>query len=159
MTSRLAVALILLATIGCDRGNHPSQIAQPAPTFAVSDSTSHFDLAASRGHLVVLNFWATWCQPCLEELPSLMALQKQMPQVQIVAISIDDDPQAYQEFLKQYSVTLTTVRDGSEGANLKFGSVRVPETFVIDRAGNIRRKLIGAQDWTSPEMRDYLTKL
>ena len=163
MKTRLAAALVLSAALtgasGCDRGAHPRQISQPAPVFAINDGTRSFDLAQSRGHIVVLNFWATWCQPCIQELPSLMALQKQMPQVQVVAVSIDDDPQAYKDFLKEYSVTLYSIRDGSEGANLKFGSVQVPETFIIDRTGSVRRKFIGAQDWTNPEVTSYLGKL
>jgi cytochrome c biogenesis protein CcmG, thiol:disulfide interchange protein DsbE len=163
MKNRLAAALVLFAALtgasGCDRGSHPDQIAKPAPVFAVNDGAMAFNLAQSRGHIVVLNFWATWCQPCIEELPSLMALQKKMPGIQVVAVSIDDDSQAYKDFLKQYSVTLLTVRDGSEGANLKFGSVRVPETFIIDRTGSVRRKFIGAQDWTNSEITGYLAKL
>lgn len=112
-----------------------------------------------RGKVVVLNFWATWCAPCLDELPSLQRMQEQLPQVQVLAVSIDDDVAAYQNFLKQYDVKLLSVRDGSEGANLRFGSVRVPETFVVDRSGVIRRKFVGPQDWTSSEVESFLAKL
>ena len=88
-----------------------------------------------------------------------MALQKAMPNIQVLAVSIDDDDTAYQNFMKEYGVTLLSIRDGSEGANLKFGSVRVPETFTIDKNGIIRRKFIGPQEWTSPEIMDFLSKL
>lgn len=86
-------------------------------------------------------------------------MQQQMPQVKVLAVSIDDEAAAYSEFLKQYKLTLDSVRDGSTGANLRFGSVKVPETFVIDQGGVIRRKFVGPQDWTSPEIETYLAKL
>lgn len=158
--SLLCTALLAaLCFNGCDRGDHPGQIGAKAPDFTVSDGFTSVHLADYRGHVVVLNFWATWCAPCLEELPSLQRLQKTMPQVQVITVSIDDDADAYRAFLKQYDLGLVSVRNGSEGANLKFGSVRVPETFVIDRNGVMRRKFIGAQQWTSPEILNYLSKL
>lgn len=157
---RATIALILLlSAAGCNRGDHPGQIGRAAGDFTVSDGGHSIRLSQFRGRVVVLNFWATWCQPCLEELPSLMALQRQNPTVQVLAVSIDDDAAAYQDFLKQYEISLLSARDGSQGANLQFGSVRVPETFIIDRNGTIRRKFIGAQDWTNPEIRSYLSKL
>ena len=144
---------------GCNRGDHPQQVSRPAPDFQVHDAQHAANLSQFRGKVVVLNFWATWCAPCLDELPSLQKLQEQMPGVQVFAVSIDDDDAAYQQFLKQYDLHILSVRDGSQGANLRFGSVRVPESFVIDRSGVIRRKFIGATDWTSPEIEQYLAKL
>lgn len=149
----------LLAIPGCNRGDHPQQVSQAAPDFQVHDAQHSASLSQFRGHVVILNFWATWCPTCLDELPSLQELQKTMPQVQVLAVSIDDDEAAYQQFLKQYDLHLLSIRDGSQGANLRFGSVRVPESFVVDRNGVIRRKFIGAVQWTSPEILDYLSKL
>ncbi len=149
----------LLASTGCNRGDHPEQVLKPAPDFTVHDGSQTISLGQFKGKVVVLNFWATWCAPCLDELPSLEQLRKQMPAVQILAVSIDDDKAAYDAFLKQYSISLLSVRDGSTASNLKFGSVRVPESYVIDRQGLIRRKFIGPQDWTSPEITSFLAKL
>lgn len=159
MRFRIFSALLALCLAGCNRGDHPGQIGSSAPDFTVSDGATRVHLSDYRGQVVVLNFWATWCAPCLEELPSLQRLQKTMPQVKVIVVSIDDDADAYRSFLKQYDIGLLSVRDGSEGANLKFGSVRVPETFVLDRKGVMRRKFIGAQDWTNPEILSYLSKL
>jgi cytochrome c biogenesis protein CcmG, thiol:disulfide interchange protein DsbE len=155
----LLVPFALFSAAGCNRGDHPQQVSQTAPDFVVHDGARTVRLQDYRGKTVVLNFWATWCAPCLDELPSLQQMQQQLPQVQVLAVSIDDDPVAYADFLKQYKLTLFSVRDGSEGANLRFGSVRVPETFVVDRNGVIRRKFVGPQDWTSPEIESFLTKL
>lgn len=144
---------------GCNRGDHPQQLAEAAPDFSVHNGPQTIRLSQFRGKLVILNFWATWCAPCIDELPSLQALQRERPDVQVLAVSIDDDPVAYQNFLKQYDISLLSARDGSQGANLKYGSVRVPETFVLDRNGVVRRKFVGPQQWTDPEITSYLAKL
>src|ERR1700677_1064385 len=94
-----AAGLLMLLAAGCDRGNHPRNIGVVAPQFVVSDSTRTVDLSKLRGHVVLLNLWASWCAPCVEELPSLLLLQHNMPDITVVAISIDDDADAYQRFL------------------------------------------------------------
>jgi thiol-disulfide isomerase/thioredoxin len=154
-----AAALLALAVSGCDRGSHPEQLGTRAPIFTVNDGEHSVDLNNLRGHVVVLNFWASWCAPCLEELPSLEQLQRDLPQVQIVAVSTDDDSTAYERFLKEHSVSLLTVRDAEQRSNAMYGTFRYPETYIIDKSGIIRRKFIGPQDWTSPEIVNYLRKL
>lgn len=144
---------------GCNRGDHPQQIAQVAPDFTVHNGAQTIQLSQFRGKVVLLNFWATWCAPCIDELPSLQRLQALRPDIQVVAVSIDDDADTYNKFLQQYSINLLSARDGTQGANLKYGSVRVPETFLIDRQGNIRRKFIGPQEWTNFEIMNYLDKI
>src|SRR5277367_3973049 len=91
----LAMAVLLVAAAGCDRGNHPEQIGKPAPQFAVSDGQESVNLAGLRGHVVLLNFWATWCSPCVQELPSLEQMQRDLPQVNVVTVSTDEDEAAY----------------------------------------------------------------
>jgi len=144
---------------GCDRGQHPEQVNKVAPNFTVSDGTQSADLQKLRGKIVLLNFWATWCTPCIDELPSLMELQRRMPEVAVVAISRDEDPDAYKRFLAKYQVGLLTVRDPSLKIQDLYGTVQIPETYVIDRQGKLRRKFVSAQNWTSPEIMDYLSKL
>ena len=154
-----SVALGLLLAAGCDRGKHPGQIGSVAPAFAVSDGSQSADLSKLRGKVVVLNFWATWCPPCIEELPSLMELQRRMPEVAVVAISTDEDKAAYKQFLSEHSIQLRTINDSEQRVNRLYGTFRYPETYVIDRNGVLRRKFIGPQTWTSPEIMDYLAKL
>ena len=152
-------ALLLLAAIGCDRGQHPEQIGKPAPEFVISDGVQTVDLAKLRGRVVVLNLWATFCAPCVEELPSLLALQQKMPQLAVVAVSTDQEDAIYRKFLVQHHVDVLTVRDANQRVNEMYGTVLIPETYIIDRDGRIRRKFIGAQDWTSPEIVHYLRGL
>ena len=158
---RISSTLIILATLatGCDRGSHPRNIATPAPQFVVSDGANSADLSKLRGHIVLLNFWATNCAPCIEELPSLLALQRQMPNLVIVAVSIDQDPDLYHRFLIKNHVDLVTVRDEEQRVNALYGTQQIPETYIIDRQGMLRRKFVSAQDWTSPEITSYLAKL
>ena len=158
---RIWVGLLLgaLFAAGCDRGSHPGNIDKPAPQFVLGDGTRTVDLAKLRGRVVVLNLWASWCAPCVEELPSLLALQQQMPKLAIVAVSADQDPEVYRHFLVEHHVDLLTVRDEEQRVNALYGTVQIPETYIIDRQGVLRRKFIGAQNWTSPEITSYLAKL
>jgi len=157
--SLVVCGLLALPLVGCNRGDHPQQLAQVAPDFTVHNGPQTIKLSQFRGKLVLLNFWATWCAPCIDELPSLQELQKARPDIQVLAVSIDDDPDAYKAFLKQYDINLLSVRDGSADVNLKYGTVKVPETFLIDRQGVVRRKFVSAQQWTNPEILEYLGKV
>jgi cytochrome c biogenesis protein CcmG, thiol:disulfide interchange protein DsbE len=157
--------MLMLATlaatsgIGCDRGDSPTSIGHPAPGFVISDGASTVDLNQLHGKVVVLNLWASYCAPCVEELPSLLALHEKMPQIAIVAVSTDQDNDVYRKFLDRHHVTLTTVRDEQGRVNQLYGTQLIPETYIIDRNGVIRRKFISAQDWTSPDITEYLKRL
>jgi cytochrome c biogenesis protein CcmG/thiol:disulfide interchange protein DsbE len=153
------VVLGMLLIAGCDRGSHPHQIGTPAPEFTVSDGVQTIDLSKYRGHTVILNLWATWCPPCLDELPTLIQLQQQMPNIVVIAISEDADDDVYRHFLTQHHIDFLTVRDPSLRINKLYGTVQIPESYVIDKNGIIRRKFVSAQDWTSPEIMGYLKKL
>lgn len=154
-----SLALVLLMATGCDRGSRPEKIAKTAPQFIVNDGEQAFDLSKLRGHVVILNLWATNCAPCIEELPSLLALQRKMPELAVVAVSWDEDPVAYHRFLTKNNVTLLTIRDPDQKVAALYGTAQIPETYVIDRQGILRRKFVSAQNWTSPEILDYLKRL
>jgi cytochrome c biogenesis protein CcmG, thiol:disulfide interchange protein DsbE len=161
VSSKFGTTLVLatLLATGCDRGSHPENINRPAPQFTISDDGHTFDLSKYRGKIVVVNLWATWCAPCIEELPSLLALQRAMPELQVVAISWDEDPAAYRKFLDAHHVDLLTIRDPEQRIGKLYGTVQIPETYIIDKQGNLRRKFVSAQDWTNPEIVSYLKHL
>ncbi len=156
----LLAALIGFST-GCYNGNHPARIGSNAPDFTVQDSDHTVTLSQFRGQVVVLNFWATWCPPCVAETPALVHMQNLLKNkgVTVLAVSIDADDAAYHKFLKDYSVSMVTVRDESKKASTLYGTFGWPETYIIDRNGIIRRKFIGPVEWTNPEITDYLSKL
>ncbi|MGD0682885.1 MAG: TlpA disulfide reductase family protein [Terracidiphilus sp.] len=144
---------------GCDRGAHPAITGKAAPDFTISDSATTIHLAGYRGRVVLLNFWATWCAPCIEEMPSLLQLHHDRPDLAILAISIDENPDAYSRFIVRHHIDLTTVRDPDQKAAQLYHTDGWPETYIIDRQGFIRRKVVGPQDWGSPEIRAYLKSL
>ena len=148
---------VLLA--GCERGDHPVNIGTPARQFVVSDGSQTVDLSKLRGKTVVLNLWATWCAPCVEELPSLLQMHHELPDIEIVAVSIDQDEGVYRRFLQQHHVDLVTVRDQDQRINALYGTAQIPETYVIDKNGFLRRKFVSSQNWTSPEIIKYLKSL
>jgi cytochrome c biogenesis protein CcmG, thiol:disulfide interchange protein DsbE len=159
---RLGLGLGLLSVLtGCYSGGHPPRIGANAPDFTVQDSDRKVTLSQFRGQVVVLNFWGSFCPPCIEETPSLVRMQNRLKAkgVVVLAVSIDTDDAAYHKFLKDYSVDLITVRDGAQRSSALYGTQGWPETYVIDRNGVIRRKFIGAVEWTSPEITDYLSRL
>lgn len=150
----------LFALSACSPGGHPPRIGNEAPNFTITDTQHTVELAKLRGKPVLVNFWATWCPPCIEEMPSLIQLQKQMgDKVTILAVSEDADDSAYKQFIHDHGVNLLTVREGSQKTSDVYGTFKYPETYVIDRNGKIVRKFIGATDWTSPDIVDYLNKL
>ncbi|MGA7219909.1 MAG: TlpA disulfide reductase family protein [Candidatus Sulfotelmatobacter sp.] len=154
-------AAILLALSGCYSGSRPPRIGAAAPDFTVRDSDRAVTLSQFKGQIVVLNFWATWCAPCIEEMPSLVQMQQRMRArgITVLAISVDVDENNYRRFLRDHGVNLLSVRDADQKSNALYGTFKFPETYVIDRNGVVRRKFIGAVDWTEPDVIEYLGKL
>jgi len=155
------IATLLVLLTGCYNGARPPRIGTPAPDFTVQDSDRKVTLSELRGKVVVLNFWATWCPPCVEEMPSLIQVSQRVRDkgVMVLGVSIDVDGDAYHRFLTEHKVPFLTVRDPDHKVPDLYGTFRWPETYVIGRDGIVRRKFIGPVDWTSPEVVDFLSKL
>jgi thiol-disulfide isomerase/thioredoxin len=153
------VAALLLGLGSC-RSSEPAKIGTTAPDFTVSDGQKTVQLSQLRGKPVLLNFWATWCPPCVEEVPSLVALQQQMGgKVVVLAVSMDVDEEAYKSFTAKRMPGVLTARDGDHKSSALYGTFAYPESFLIDKDGKIQRKFIGPVEWTSPEMMEYFGKL
>ncbi len=105
------------------------------------------------GEVVLLNIWATWCGPCRVEMPSMQKLHEQLgPKgLRIVAVSVDDPgmERAVNAFADEYKLTFEILHDAPGAIRQQYQTTGVPETFIIDRAGTIRRRIIGAEDWAS----------
>jgi cytochrome c biogenesis protein CcmG, thiol:disulfide interchange protein DsbE len=159
----------LLALTGCYGHSKPSSIGTQARDFTIQDADRSVRLSQFHGQIVVLNFWATWCPPCVEEMPSLAGLQKKLqPQgVRVLAVSLDDNADDYHKFLKDHHIDLLTVRESGQKTatgviarvSSEYGTFKVPETYIVDRGGIIRRKFIGPVDWSQTEIVEYLTRL
>jgi peroxiredoxin len=120
-------------------------------------------LADYKDKVVLLNVWATWCEPCRVEMPSIEKLHKEFGSrgLAVVAISVDD-PGAEQrilDFVKEYGLTFEILHDPRQVTTRNYQITGYPETFIIARDGTIRRKLIGAADWSSDANRALIREL
>ena len=155
------VALLLLFASPSYRQGEPSVAGSAAPNFSFAPDGKPSQLADLRGKVVVLNFWATWCPPCVEEMPSLNRLHEQLALQGgiVLGISVDEDGAAYEKFLQEHKIRFPTHRDPSKQISSAYGTFMYPETYIIDRRGRIARKIIGPQDWSRPETIAYLQNL
>ena len=159
---RISVPLLLMLVLnGCYNGTRPPLVGSTAPEFSIQDSGHKVSLSDFRGKIVVLNFWATFCPPCVEEMPSLVQLDQRLKDkgIAVLGVSIDVDTDAYHKFLKDYKVGFVTVRDPEQTSATLYGTHGWPETYIIDRNGIVRRKFIGPVDWSQHEIVEFLTKL
>ena len=130
-------------------------VGDTAPDFSVSTDTGRLIKRSEfGGKLLVLNFWATWCPPCLDEIPSLDRFQQALASkgVVVLAISVDKDEKQYRDFLSRAKVSFLTARDPENKINAEYGTVKFPETYIIDARGQVVRKVIAARDWMDPAM-------
>lgn len=160
--SSMAAALFLsLLTSACYTGSRPTHVGATAKDFTLQDSDHQVSLNQFRGQVVILNFWATWCPPCIEELPSMIDMQNRLRSkgVVVVGVSIDVDNDAYHRFIKQKNVNFVTVRDPEQKVASMYGTSGWPESYIIDRKGVLRRKFVGPVNWDSPEVLQFLNTL
>ena len=155
------VALVALFVHPDYREGEPSLRGRPAKDFPFTLDGKPTRLSDLRGKVVIVDFWASYCPPCVDEAPSLNKLEQIIsPQGGvIIGVSFDDDASAYEKFLNSFAVNFPTFRDPSKQIAASYGTSMIPETYIIDRQGIIQRKLVGAQDWTSPAMLAYLDSL
>jgi len=163
---RWICAVLLLAvfsSMGCSKPIEPALEGTPAPDFTLTDlSGGEVQLSSLKGKVVLVNFWATWCPPCREEIPSMMKLNQAMQgkNFQMLAISVDEGGKdAVLDFFKKGGWTLPALLDTDGKVARRYGTTGVPETFVVDTQGMIRKKVIGAIDWDSPQVIEFLEQL
>jgi peroxiredoxin len=110
---------------------------------------------------VLLNFWATWCPPCIEELPSLNSIYSELRDrgLVVLGVSVDEDRALYQRFLTAHKVSFPTVIDPERSVSTRYGTFKYPESYLIDPEGIVIRKYVGAEDWQRPEIANYLRSL
>ncbi len=156
-----AAAAVLFLVLPSVRQGEPSMAGSTAPGFAFELGGKPATLRDLRGKVVVLNFWATWCPPCVEEMPSLVRLHQRIAAQGglVLGVSVDDDAAAYDKFLRDLQVSFPTYRDPSKKISSRYGTFMYPETYILSRDGRIARKIIGPQKWDSPPLVAYLDSL
>lgn len=153
----LAAGILVLFAMPSYRQGEASIAGKAELDFPLTLTGKSEHLSDLKGKVVVLNFWATWCPPCVEETPALNRLQKYIDSRggMVLGVSVDEDAAAYEKFLKDQSVVFPTYRDASKKSASDYGTSMYPETYIIDRHGRIARKFIGQQQWDSAEMLQY----
>jgi peroxiredoxin len=124
-----------------------------APDFALPDSSGHMiTLGQQRGHPVMLNFWATWCPPCVDEVPSIEDLARTVDgtDMRLLAVSVDDDWTAIRRFFVK-GTKIGVLLDTSHKVPKTFGTEKYPETYLIDAQGRVRHYFINKRNWSKPE--------
>ena len=150
----LLLLILLVVAVGCTKEQKeiaglPAENGNPAPDFSLSGPNGETRLSTLKGKLVLVHFWATWCPPCREELPSLAKLNK--------AISIDKEGNdAVQKLFSGLGITLPVLLDSSSRVAGQYGTTGVPETFIVSPEGIIIKKIVGSIEWSSPEVISFL---
>jgi cytochrome c biogenesis protein CcmG/thiol:disulfide interchange protein DsbE len=150
----------------------PMEVGSPAPDFPAHDLQGRkVTLAQLRGQVVLLNIWATWCEPCRQEMPSMERLHRQLgPEgLRIVAVSIDASPSTADDsgrrggdvaaFVREFGITFPVWRDPAGDVQQLYRTTGVPESFVISRDGTIMKKVIGATEWDTPDKVELVRRL
>jgi cytochrome c biogenesis protein CcmG, thiol:disulfide interchange protein DsbE len=147
----IAAATIFLAFYS--RPAQPVRVGGPAPGFTLPKlGGGDVSLKDYRGRVVVVNFWATWCPPCVEEMPSLVAFAEQVEPsgVTVLGVSVDSDAEALRQFVARYGVKYPVAQDMQQRVSTQYGTFKYPETYIIDKNGKIAEKLIGVVNWQDP---------
>jgi cytochrome c biogenesis protein CcmG, thiol:disulfide interchange protein DsbE len=160
------MGIIVIFAMPSYRHGEASVAGTRAEDFALQLNGKPAHLSDLRGKLVVLNFWGSWCPPCIEETPALNHLQQYIASrnALVLGVAADEDQAAYEKFLRDHGVIFQTYRDPATRDNRSpiaesYGTTMVPETYIIGRDGKIERKIIGMQEWDSPEMLAYFDSI
>jgi thiol-disulfide isomerase/thioredoxin len=162
----VAAGVILVFALPSYRQGEASVAGKTALDFPLQVAGKPVHLSDFRGKVVVLNFWASWCQPCVEEAPSLNRLEKHIAShdALLIGVAADENSAAYEKFLQDQAIVFATYRDPATKNERSpiadsYGTTMYPETYIIGRDGKIARKLIGYQQWDSPQMLAYFDSL
>jgi peroxiredoxin len=158
----LAAMLLLFGRQGGQRSTLV-RTGDAAPEFRLQSlERAAVTLSSFRGKVVMVHFWATWCPPCVEELPALERLHRSLADrdFSLLAISVDEGgPGVVNEFMKRNGLTLPVLLDPDRSIAGRYGTFKFPETYLVDRNGIVRHKVIGAMDWSQPQAIAMVTGL
>ncbi|MGH9406024.1 MAG: TlpA family protein disulfide reductase [Terriglobia bacterium] len=150
-----ALAFVLL------RAPRVLAVGDRAPAFTLQEAGSGALSFRDDHHVTLINFWATWCPPCVMEAPSLEKFSRRVEPlgVRVIGVSVDQDHAKLEQFLSGYGVTYTILRDPDQTLAARFGTHKFPETYIFDRNGRLADKIIGATDWDDPQMIEFVQAL
>ena len=134
------------------------------PDFSLNDLEGHpVALSDFKDKIVVINFWASWCEPCIEEFPSMIQLVDEMKgELVLLAISADYEREDIDPFLKAFKVDSPHIKvmwDKDQEVAKKYGTFKLPESYIIGKKGELIRKVAGVEDWATPEAIEFFKGL
>ncbi len=148
-----AAGVVFVAACG---GPPPAPtVGQPIPDFELPDLQGKvFHLSENREKVVLINFWATWCPPCIDEMPSLEKLHRALGEkgLEIVSVSVDDSPDKIEEFRKALGLSFTVLHDKGAKVSRAYQTFKYPESYLVGRDGNLAWKVVGPRDWIAPDL-------
>jgi peroxiredoxin len=133
-----------------------------APNFELKDPAGKpLSLKDFRGKVVFLNFWATWCPPCIEEMPAMEKLHQELEKDGLVmlAVNFQEGPERVKEFFTQHNLTFTPLLDRDGKVTEQYQAWGLPVSVVINKRGQIAARATGSKDWHSDEARQFFKKL
>jgi peroxiredoxin len=143
----------------CGEGPKVATVGEQAPDFSLVDRKGKiWTLSELKGQVVFVNFWATWCPPCREEMPAMQRLYTMLPKdkFKMLAILNNDKPALADDFAAKFGITMPILDDQNNQIGPKYGLTGVPETFIVDKQGVLREKFIGPAKWDSPGFRQLM---
>ena len=157
------VVAALLAWLLAGEAPEPVDRGSPAPPFELPrvGEPGSVSLASLRGKVVLLNFWATWCQPCEQELPAMERLHRALPggDFRLVAVSVDAEEGPVLRFRERLDLGFTLLLDADQRVARTYQTFRFPETLLIGRDGVILERYVGPKDWDAPVYVDRIRRL
>ncbi len=163
----LVIVIVLVGAAVYITTNLPNNSAvvagDKAPDFQLEDTKGNqISLSSLRGKVVLVNFWATWCPPCVEEMPSMERLNEIMAGDNFVMLAINTEQNgrtAVPAFLKKTPYTFPILFDDKGVVQQLYGVYKFPESFIISKDGTIKEKIVGPLDWSSTKTISYLKGL
>jgi cytochrome c biogenesis protein CcmG/thiol:disulfide interchange protein DsbE len=159
------VAVVVFNAVKGDRAPRAPLVAEgfKAPDVEVRDfSGNSWRFSAHRGDVVFINFWASWCKECREEMPSIQSLYDRMkpnPGFEMVLIIYNEDPRDAAKFMEENNYTMPLYVDPGGAAARSFGLTGVPETYIVSKEGILKKKVIGPADFSDPKAAEFIVRL
>ena len=150
-----------LFIFACGQGPAFLKVGDPAPDFSLVDRQGKtWVLSELKGQVVFINFWATWCPPCLKELPAMQRLYMALPKndFKMLAILSNDKPALADFVANQKGITIPILDDSQNLAGSKYSLTGLPETFIVDKQGILREKFMGPAQWDAPDYKKMMVK-
>jgi peroxiredoxin len=157
----LAIGIAWLA-VSAKPGPPPADVGAPAPAFTLPDLEGReHSLAEARGKVVLINFWATWCKPCEDEMPAMERLYQELAPAgfELIAVSVDEGREEVVEFQDRMGLSFAILHDPEKQAADRYQSFRYPESFLVDREGTLVARFIGPREWDAAAYRNRVQRL